>query len=59
MTWISGASVTKMAWGQPSPQPPSVDNGVDFDFRFHTTYPMLLSEDRPLLMLSSLSEGNP
>ena len=59
MTWSSNASVTQMAWGQPSPLPASADGGIDFTYQVHQDYPMLVSADRPLLILSSLSEGNP
>ena len=57
--FTQSASFGKVAWAQVSAQPPATDNGVDFELQAHTTYPMLISADRPLLIVSSLSEGSP
>jgi len=53
------ASFGRVAWAQVSPQPAGTDNGVDFELQAHESYPMLFSEERPLLIESSLSEGSP
>ena len=57
MTWTSAASVSRLAWGQVTPI--RGPDGVDFVLEFSDAAPMLLSADRPLLCLSSISQGNP
>lgn len=57
-TW-GGGSVVRLAWAQPSTQPEGADGGMDFELQARETFPMLFSGDRPLLLLSSLSEGAP
>ena len=67
VTWTGGTTST-MTWGSSarsnghwellSPQPPTSDNGVNFELRFRTESPMYFSEDRPLRFVSSLS-GEP
>ena len=57
-TYSSGV-VSRVVWRQVTPQPESSDGGIDFEYQLRDTYPMLLSEDRPFLLLSSLSEGQP
>ncbi len=57
-TYSAGA-VSRVNWGQVQPQPAATDNGIDFEYQFRESYPMVLSEDRPFLLLSSLSEGQP
>jgi len=57
-TYSAGA-VSTVAWGTVSPQPASADNGVDFEFQFRDSNPLLFSADRPLYFASSLSEGQP
>lgn len=57
-TYSSGA-VSRIVWGQTAPQPEATDGGIDFEYQLRGTYPMALSEDRPFLLLSSLSEGQP
>ena len=59
MTDWSGSSVAQTVWGQAKARPESSDGGIDFEYQLRDTYPMLLSEDRPFLLLSSLSEGQP
>lgn len=56
MAWTSVTAST-VGWAMPTPIVDGAD--VDFQLRFHQTYPMLLRSDRPLLMQSSLSEGQP
>lgn len=55
----TAVSVSRIAWGQVRPQPEAADGGIDFEFQFNDTHPMIFSEDRPLLFMSSISEGNP
>ena len=57
-TYSAGA-VSRVVWGAVAPQPAGTDNGVDFEYQLRESYPMILSEDRPFLLVSSLSEGQP
>lgn len=59
MAWSSDASVAGTVWGITRPQAASADGGVDFEYQFRDTGHGIFSEDRPLLFLSSLSEGSP
>ncbi len=59
MPWSSDASVAQVAWGIPRPQADSATDGQDFEFQFRDTGYGIFSDDRPLLFVSSLSEGNP
>jgi hypothetical protein len=56
MAWTTQTAST-VGWAMPAPIKDG--NEVDFQLRFRQTYPMLLRSDRPLLMQSSLSEGQP
>lgn len=70
VTW-AGAGVTGQTftrptvgvtvWGLPRPRPePGTDApALDFEFQFRDTGYGVFSDDRPLLFLSSLSEGQP
>ena len=58
MTW-SNMTQAPQVWAQVSPQTAPADGGVDFELRFHESYPMVFSEDRSLLFQSSISEGAP
>ena len=55
--WVSSQSVARLAWEQVTPV--TSTTGVDFVLAFSEPFPMLLSEDRPLRMVSTLSQGNP
>lgn len=60
MPWDSSASVAQTVWGIPRTQRGSDDPyGQDFEFQFRDEGYGVFSDDRPLLFLSSLSEGAP
>ena len=60
MPWSSDASVAGTVWGIARPQRGSDDRyGQDFEFQFRDAGYGVFSDDRPLLFLSSLSEGSP
>lgn len=60
MPWVSSASVAGTVWGIPRTQPGTDDPfGQDFEFQFRDEGYGVFSDDRPLLFLSSLSEGAP
>lgn len=49
-----------IAWGSVTAQPASIQSaGVDFELRFHESYPLYCVEDRPVICRSTLSEGVP
>ena len=56
MTWVTQTAST-VAWAMPTSI--VTGNEVDFQLRFRNVYPMVMRDDRPLLMQSSLSEGQP
>lgn len=47
------------AWARVHPQPTASDGGIDFEYQVRREGPILLSADRPLTLVSSLSEGQP
>jgi hypothetical protein len=57
MAWTS-QTASLVGWAMPTPIVVEYPD-VDFQLQFRTTYPMLLRSDRPLLMQSILSEGQP
>lgn len=59
LTWQKSDTEGNPVWALPSPQPEAADGGVDFELRFREASPMVFSETRPLLFMSSLSEGMP
>lgn len=60
MPWASDASVAGTVWGIARPQRGSDDPyGQDFEYQFRDEGHGVFSDDRPLLFLSSLSEGAP
>lgn len=58
MTWAKQSSAT-VAWSQVHPQRASSDGGIDFELQFRKDGPVLFTNDRPLLFVSSISEGQP
>lgn len=58
MSW-SAVTFTTRTWGMVSRQTAGEDGGVDFEYRFHETYPWLWAETSPLRLTSTLSEGTP
>jgi hypothetical protein len=58
MTWAKQSTAT-VAWAQVHPQPVVSDGGVDFELQFRKDGPVLFTNDRPLLFMSSISEGSP
>ena len=60
----SGMTYTRLdsgnpPWAQVHAQPAGSDNGVDFGFEVRKDGPVIVSQDRPLDLVSSLSEGQP
>jgi hypothetical protein len=58
MTW-GRQSFATIAWAQVKPIRPGSDGGVDFELQVRREGPVLLAADRPLVLVSSFSEGQP
>ena len=58
MTWGKLSNAT-LAWAQVHAQPAPSDGGIDFELQFRKDGPVLFTNDRPLLFMSSISEGQP
>lgn len=57
-TYSAGA-VSTVAWGPARAQPAGTDGGIDFEYQLRNEGYFPVLDDRPLPLVSSLSEGSP